>query len=133
MCREPGNLMGALVVVICLPVLAGLLVGSRNTVPLATPVLLMLSVVVLAALLGGLRVGLPAALAGGLVLNWFFTPPYGTLVVHDPDHVVVLGVYLAVGSAVSLVVGVAARRTAEATRARAEAQELSTLAGAAAG
>ena len=123
--------MGALVVLVCLPVLTALLVGRRNTDPLATPVLLMLSVVVLAALLGGLRIGLPAALAGGLVLNWFFTPPYGTLVVADSDHVVVLGVYLAVGSAVSLVVGVAARRTAEATRARAEAEALSTLAGSA--
>ena len=85
----------------------------------------------LAALLGGLRVGVPAALAGGLVLNWFFTVPYGTLVVDRPDQLLVLAVYLAVSVAVSLVVGVAARRTAEATRAKAEAQALSSLAGAA--
>jgi K+-sensing histidine kinase KdpD len=119
------------VVVVGLPLLTGLLVSERDTVPLATPVLLTLSLVVLGAILGGLRVGLPAALAGGIVLNWFFTQPYGTLVVDDPDQIVVLGVYLAVGSAVSLVVGVAARRTVEATRARAEAEALSTLAGAA--
>jgi two-component system sensor histidine kinase KdpD len=120
-----------LVVVVCLPALTVLLVGRRATMPLATPVLLTLTLVVLAAILGGLRVGLPAALIGGLVLNWFFTEPYGTLAVDDADQLVVLSVYLAVGSAVSLVVGVAARRTAEATRARAEAEALSTLAGAA--
>jgi two-component system, OmpR family, sensor histidine kinase KdpD len=99
--------------------------------PLATPVLLVLLLVVLAALLGGLRVGLPAAVVGGLVLNWFFTVPYGTLVVDHPDQLLVLGVYLTVAAAVSSVVGVAARRAAEATRAKAEAEALSLLAGAA--
>jgi two-component system sensor histidine kinase KdpD len=93
------------------------------------PVLLVLLVVVLGALGGGLRVGLPAAVVGGLVLNWFFTVPYGTLSVRRGDQVVVLAVYLVVAAAVSVVVGVAARRTAEATRARAEAKALATLAG----
>jgi two-component system sensor histidine kinase KdpD len=106
-----------------------LLVHQRETLPLATPVLLVLLVVVVGALLGGLRVGLPAAVVGGLVLNWFFTVPYDTLVVDQADQLVVLGVYLAVAVVVSLAVGLAARRTAEATRARAEAQALSSLAG----
>ena len=48
-----------------------------------------------------------------------------------PGQLIVLGVYLAVASAVSAVVGLAARREAEAVRARAEAQALMTLAGAA--
>jgi K+-sensing histidine kinase KdpD len=125
------QLLGAAVVVLGLPVLTALLVRERATLPLATPVLLVLFVVVVGALLGGLRVGLPAALAGGMVLNWFFTVPYGTLVVDRPDQLLVLAVYLTVASAVSVVVGVAARRTVEATRARAEAQALSSLAGAA--
>jgi two-component system sensor histidine kinase KdpD len=106
-----------------------LLVDERETLPLATPVLLVLLVVVVGALLGGLRVGLPAAVVGGLVLNWFFTVPYDTLVVDQVDQLVVLGVYLAVALVVSLAVGLAARRTAEGTRARAEAQALSSLAG----
>ena len=109
--------------------LTALLVGERKTLPLATPVLLVLLLVVVGALLGGLRVGLPAAVAGGLVLNWFFTEPYDTLVVDQADQLVVLGVYLAVAVVVSLAVGIAARRTAEATRARAEARALSSLAG----
>jgi len=125
------QLAGGVVAAVGLPALTGLLLGHRDAIPLATPVLLMLLVVVISALLGGLRVGLPAAVVGGLLLNWFFTRPYGTLAVNDPDQLLVLGVYLAVACAVSVTVGVAARRTAEATRARAEAHALSTLAGAA--
>ena len=92
--------------------------------------LLVLLLVVAAALVGGLRVALPGAVAGGLILNWFFTPPFGTLVVDRPDQLLVLGVYLAVATSVSVVVDVSARRTSEAARARAEAQALATLAGA---
>ena len=78
-----------------------------------------------------MRVALPGAVAGALLLNWFFTPPYGTLRVESAEQVVVLAVYLGVAVAVSWVVDLAARRTAEAARARAEAEALSGLAGAA--
>jgi two-component system, OmpR family, sensor histidine kinase KdpD len=67
--------------------------------------------------------------AEALLLNWFLTPPYGTLLIDSAEQVVVLAVYLAVAVAVSWVVDVAARRTAEAARARAEAEALSGLAG----
>jgi K+-sensing histidine kinase KdpD len=123
------QLAGAVVVLVGLPALTALLLEDRDSLPLATPALLVLLVVVLAAVLGGVRIGLPAALVGGLILNWFFTVPYGTLVVDRLDQLLVLGVYLTVAAAVSLVVGIAARRTAEATRAKAEAQALSSLAG----
>jgi K+-sensing histidine kinase KdpD len=112
-----------------LPLLTAILVAERARLSYATPVLLVLTLVVAVALVGGLRVALPAALVGGLVLNWFFTPPYNTFVVARADHLVVLVVYLAVAVAVSSVVHLAARRTAEATRARAEAQALASLAG----
>jgi two-component system sensor histidine kinase KdpD len=93
-------------------------------------VLLALVLVVAAALLGGSWVALPGAVVAALVLNWFFTPPFGTLLVDQPEQVVVLAVFLGVAVAVSAVVGLAARRTAEAARARAEAEALSRLAGA---
>jgi two-component system sensor histidine kinase KdpD len=96
----------------------------------AVPVLLVLLLVVASALLGGLRVALPGAVAGVLVLNWFFTPPFGTLFVDSPEQVLVLIVFLLVAAGVSSVVDVAARRHAEAMRARAEAEALSGLAGA---
>jgi K+-sensing histidine kinase KdpD len=96
----------------------------------AVPVLLVLTLVVATALLGGLRIALPGAVAGALLLNWFLTPPYGTLLIDSAEQVLVLVVYLGVAVAVSSVVDVAARRTAEAARARAEAEALSGLAGA---
>jgi K+-sensing histidine kinase KdpD len=96
----------------------------------AVPVLLVLALVVATALLGGMRIALPGAVAGALLLNWFLTPPFGTLLIESSEQVVVLTVYLGVAVAVSWVVDLAARRTAEAARARAEAETLSGLAGA---
>jgi len=110
------------------------LVAAREPVrsrDYAVPVLLVLLLVVASALLGGLRVALPGAVAGVLVLNWFFTVPFGTLFVDSPEQVLVLVVFLLVAAGVSSVVDVAARRHAEAMRARAEAEALSGLAGAA--
>lgn len=124
------KVLGAVAFFAGLPALTVFLVAHRNQLSYATPVLLVLMLVVTVALIGGLRIALPAALAGGLVLNWFFTPPFNTLVVDRPDQLLVLGVYLAVAVAVSAVVDSAARRTAEAARARAEARALSSLAGA---
>ncbi len=125
------RLGGLAAVVIGLPLVTAALVPGRASMPLATPVLLVLAVAVLGALLGGLRVGLPAAVVGAFVLNWFFTPPYGTFAVGSAGLLVVLAVYLGVTVAVSLVVDLAARRSAEADRARAEADALGALAGAA--
>jgi two-component system sensor histidine kinase KdpD len=113
-----------------LPVVTGLLVANRARLSYATPVLLVLLLVVGVALVGGLRPAVPAAIAGGLSLNYFFTPPIHRLTVGRPQDLVVLGVYLAVAVSVSAVVDVAARRTIEAARAAAEAEALSSVAGA---
>jgi K+-sensing histidine kinase KdpD len=96
----------------------------------AVPVLLVLALVVASALLGGMWIALPGAVAGALLLNWFLTRPYGTLLIESTEQVIVLAVYLGVAVAVSWVVDLAARRTAEVARARAEAEALSGLAGA---
>jgi two-component system sensor histidine kinase KdpD len=111
----------------------GALVAARGPVrglPYELPLLLALVLVVAASLVGGSWVALPGAVVAALVLNWFFTPPFGTLLVDRPEQVVVLAVFLGVAVAVGAVVGLAARRTAEAARARAEAEALSRLAGA---
>lgn len=121
---------GGVLLVAGLPTLTVALVQHRADSRLAIPVLLMLLLVVLSSLVGGLRIALPGAVAGALVLNWFFTKPYGTLSVAQPAQLVVLLVYLTVAVLVSLAVGTAARRTAEATRAGAEADAMSELAGA---
>jgi two-component system sensor histidine kinase KdpD len=102
----------------------------RQHLDYAVPVLLVLVLVIAGALLGGIRVALPGAVAGVLLLNWFFTIPFGTLWVESSEQFVVLTVFLVVAVSVSWVVDAAARRRVEAARARAEAEALSSLAGA---
>ena len=120
---------GAALAVVGLPCLTAVLTAHRDDLTYATPVLLVLLLVLAVALVGGLRPAVPAAVGGGLLLNYFFTPPVHRLVVDRPQDLLVLGVYLTVAVAVSVVVDVAARRTVEATRAGAEAQALSSVAG----
>lgn len=113
-----------------LPAVALALAGHREDLLLSTPVLLMLTVVVAVAIVGGIRPALPAAVAGFLLLTVLFTEPYGTFDVHRLDQGLALLVYMATAVAVSVVVGIAARRHSQAIRAAAEAAELSFLSGA---
>lgn len=113
-----------------LPAITVTLAGHRQDLVLSTPVLLMLTVVLAVAIVGGIRPALPAAVAGFLLLTVVFTEPYGTFDVHRLDQGLALVVYMATAVAVSVVVGVAARRHSQAVRATAEATELSALSGA---
>ena len=61
---------------------------------------------VLGVSIGGFSVGVGAALAGFLVYDWFFIPPYGTLTVSSAQDWVALGVYLVVVLVVSRLVAV---------------------------
>jgi two-component system sensor histidine kinase KdpD len=125
------HLAGAAVLLTGLPLLVAVLLPARSRLSVAVPALLVLLLVTAAAVVGGRGVAVPGAVGGALLLNWFFTPPYGTWQVDSPVHLVVLVVYLAVAVAVSWTVDLAARRTAEAGRARAEADAFSGLAEAA--
>ena len=86
--------------------------------------MLYLAVVVTIAAIGGLVVGLVAAVAAFLLENWFFTPPLHTFTIADGEHVVALTAFVAVSALVSLLVGRSVRRSREAVRARAEAEAL---------
>ncbi|MGW4159111.1 DUF4118 domain-containing protein [Streptomyces sp. NPDC004788] len=96
---------------------------------LANDMLLFLSLTVAAALLGGLLPALAAAGVGSLVLNYYFTPPVGKLTIADPENIVALVIFVGVAISVASVVDLAARRTHQAARLRAEAETLSFLAG----
>ncbi|WP_141753737.1 sensor histidine kinase, partial [Streptomyces luteocolor] len=98
-------------------------------VGLANDMLLYLSLTVAAALLGGAWPALVSAGFGSLLLNWYFTPPLGELTISDPKNIVALAVFVGVAVSVASVVDVAARRTAQAARLRAESETLSFLAG----
>ena len=111
-------------VVVALPLLTVLLLPHRDDLSLSTILVLYLAVVVTIAAIGGLVVGLVAAVAAFLLENWFFTPPLHTLTVADGEHVVALTAFVAVSALVSLLVGRSVRRSREAVRARAEAEAL---------
>ncbi|TNM59774.1 sensor histidine kinase KdpD [Streptomyces sp. NP160] len=109
--------------------LTALLHLTRARHELPSELLLFLALVVGVALVGGMRPAVLAAVLSGLLANWYFTPPYGTLAISSPANAVALFVLVSVGAAVAAVVDSAARRAREAARARAEADVLATLAG----
>ncbi|MCX4748960.1 sensor histidine kinase KdpD [Kitasatospora sp. NBC_01287] len=110
------------------PLLALLLTHVRDT-GLPTDMLLFFSVTISAALVGGLFPAIASALVSSTALNYYFTPPTHTLTISDPENILAVGIFAAVGIAVATVVDVAARRTHEAARSQTEAQTLSALAG----
>ncbi|MEI5525681.1 sensor histidine kinase KdpD [Streptomyces brasiliscabiei] len=109
--------------------LALLLTHIAVDLGLANNVLLFLALTVAAALLGGRFPALASAAVGSALLNWFFTPPVRTWTIADPKNVVAIAVFFAVAVSVASVVDLAARRTQQAARLRAESEILSFLAG----
>ncbi|WP_269305991.1 sensor histidine kinase [Aeromicrobium sp. HA] len=95
---------------------------------LPSEAMLLMTVVVATALIGGLWPAVLSAVLSGVLLNVLFTPPRYTLTVAEPENAAALVLFVLVGIAVASVVGIAARRAAEARRARAEADSLTVLA-----
>jgi len=109
--------------------LALVLIDVQAQLSLPTDILAFLLVVVAVAIVGGLAPALVAAVVGFLLLNYSFTPPLHQFAVAARQNLFALLAFLVVATAVSTVVDLAARRTREASRARAEAATLFTLAG----
>ena len=130
--RARGAVPGArrisawIVAVTGLPLLTWLLQGLSEPLALHNVLLLYLLGAVLVGSLGGVLPALTTALAGFLLANWFFSQPIHTLAIADPEHLVSLSVFLVVALAVGLLVGLSTRRSAEARRARAQAEALAT-------
>src|SRR4029453_777269 len=123
--RTAGFILG----IIGLPLLTALLLAVDADVSLSTDILAFLLLVVAVALVGGLLPAVLAAVGGFLLLNYFFTPPVRRFTIAERENLIALFVFLVVAVSVSMVVDIAARRTREASRARAEAATLFTLAG----
>ncbi|MCX4884094.1 sensor histidine kinase KdpD [Streptomyces sp. NBC_00847] len=96
---------------------------------LANDMLLFLALTVAAALLGGLLPALASAAVCSLLLNYFYTPPLHHWTIADPKNIVGIVIFVGVGISVASVVDLAARRTHQAARLRAESEILSFLAG----
>ena len=64
-----------------------------------------------------------------MLLNYYFTPPIHQWTISQANNALALGVFVVVALLVSRVVDIAARRTAQAARANAESELLTTTAG----
>ncbi|MCZ2850211.1 sensor histidine kinase [Modestobacter sp. VKM Ac-2978] len=119
--------LGLLLAVVGVPVLAVTCVAAQAALSLASVLLLFILLVMAVAIVGGLWPALAAAIAGGLVANWFFTAPTGRLTVSQVDDVVSLFGGVVVAVAVAAVVDRSARRATSAARSRAETAMLASL------
>ncbi|BDH55997.1 hypothetical protein MTP03_09360 [Tsukamurella sp. PLM1] len=108
--------------------LTAALAHSRQWHSLPTELMLFLMLTVAVALVGGLRPAVPAAVLGSVLLNYFFAPPLYTFTVASGENVFAVAMFVLTAIAVASVVSLAARQTARAARARAEADVLTGLA-----
>ncbi|MGW2014213.1 DUF4118 domain-containing protein [Streptomyces sp. NPDC001927] len=115
---------------VALPALTLFLAAMRDDVDLAFVLLLYLLGIVVIALVGGLVPALLAAVAAGLLADYYFSEPLHSLHVERTSDVLALVVFVATAILVGMASGMAARRTYEAVRARSEARALSRLAAA---
>jgi two-component system sensor histidine kinase KdpD len=120
-------LVGWLLALVAPLALAAALVPARGVPTLALAAMCYLALTVVCALVGGLWPAITAALAGSLLLNWFFTPPHHTLTIADSVNLAALILFLVVAAAVASVVDKAARRSIQAGLARHEADTLAML------
>ncbi len=118
------------VLAVVLPLLLTLVLShARGPLNLVSDVLLFLLVVVVVAIVGGVLPAMLAAIGGSMLLNYYFAPPLHTLTIRETNNALAIGVFILVAAMVSAVVDLAARRTRQAARAKAEAETLGTLAG----
>jgi len=89
--------------------------------------LIYLLVVVVIAVVGGVVPALLAAVASVLLVNWFLTPPYYTLVVESRDAAIDLVVFVLAAVLVSVTVELGARNRGTAERTRVESRLISRL------
>jgi two-component system sensor histidine kinase KdpD len=123
------RLAGYGLAVVLAPLLTLLLAGLRGQLNLTTDVLAFLVAVIAVALVGGFVPAVIEAVAGFLLLNFYFTPPLHKFTISQANNVLALVVFVAVALVVSFLVDDAARRTKQAARASAESELLVTTAG----
>ena len=116
--------LGILVAVLGMFVLTVGLSPLRDDVSVESAVLLYLLVVVATAAVGGVLPAFGAAIVAVGLVNFFFTPPYHTLIIAETEHVLALVVFLVVGAVVALYVTVADRNASESATVRSEAAAL---------
>ena len=123
------QLIGLLVALVGGPALSLLLLLLPGAGAITLQVLSYQLLVVIVALIGGLRPALFAAVLSGVTLDYLFVAPRFLVTIADPLHALALGLYVVNAVLVSIVVDQAARRARAAQRAAGEAELLAAVAG----
>jgi two-component system, OmpR family, sensor histidine kinase KdpD len=123
------RLAGYALAVVLAPLLTLFLTNFRVSINLTSDVLFFLVAVIAVALVGGFIPAVLEAIAGSLLLNYYFTAPIHQWTIAEANNALALGIFVAVGLVTSSVVDDAARRNKQAARANAESELLITAAG----
>ncbi len=122
-----GYLLPFLLSIASIAVVTAALLLMRDDLQIATIALLYLLPVGISAAIWGLWPGVAASLAAFFSLNYFFIPPYGTLLVHQSQDLVALVVFLVLTTSISQLVGRISRNLALARAREREATRLYEL------
>ena len=90
-----------------------------------TVALLYLLVVLASSAFAGLGCGMAVALVSGLLVNYFFLPPFGTFYIEAPEDWVAFGTYAVTAAVFSHFAATVRRRAADADRLQAQLSQLS--------
>jgi len=121
--------IGTLAALASMALLTGVMLPLRDHLSIATTALVLVVPVVIGVVIGGFMVGVVSVIAGFLVYDFFFIPPYLTLWVGRSENWTALVVYVAVMLPVArTVAGLNAARARE-RRQGAELRELFELSG----
>lgn len=120
---------GWILAVVLAPLVTLTLSVDKSGINLTSDVLGFLVAVIAVALVGGFLPAVAEAVAGSMLLNYYFTPPIHYWTIAEANNALALAVFVAVALAVSWVVDTTARRTKQAARANAESELLVTTAG----
>jgi two-component system, OmpR family, sensor histidine kinase KdpD len=123
------KLAGYVFAAVLMPLLTLVLTSARGDIKLTSNVLLFLTAVIAVALVGGFIPALLAAVAGSLLLNYYFIPPVHRFTIAQVNNALALVIFVVVAIMVSFVVDIAARRARQAARSGAESELLATTAG----
>ena len=119
--------LGIVVTLASLGALLALLLPFRAHLSTTIPALMFVLPVLVGTVVGGVLPGIVGALAGFLVYDLFFLPPYNTLTVRSPQNWTALAVYAVVVLVVSQVVAKLRKAREEAERRTQESERLYEL------
>ncbi len=125
---SPVRTIVAWTLALLVPLLLTWALVSWVDAPLHNVLLVYLLAAVGVGVVGGALPAAATAVSGFLLANWYFTPPIRTWSISSADDLFSLFAFLFVSIAVGSLVGTASRRTAEARRARAQAEALAATA-----